>query len=1243
MQGREQEHAHQQRQGAGKLAQLLEHLANGVWWFIFALLVVFALYVGLGRQLTSNIDRFTGELSGQLSDRTGLDVRVGHLSSRWHWLDPAVTASDLTVHHPETGQAIAELEHMRLRLDFLSSVLRFRLVFEDFEADGLTLSLARQSGLDLLEPPDELTDLTRPGGQDLQTWLRLAGRWLSDPRLTMTRISLGIDDGSGNTRHFDIPQLDLVYRRGLFQASGRAMQPGTTTQLASFALVGQHFFRGEFTGQLYVDVDSGRLFDGLVDDLSWRGLRVEGADLGGRAWLTFESGELEQVQGAVQTPYLQLGVDMESLAPLENIQARFGWRRDGPLQLQQLQWQWLDHDVQPFGLRLEPDSGGNILIADGVPLAPIRRLVQNLPLLPAVANHALEQYRPSGYLDDVILTLPEDPAGFQLSGRLRQVSVEAAQGAPAARGLDGHILMTARSGHVTLDTTGPAYLGFPKLYDAGWGLDSMAGTVSWELVGPITRVFADDLRFTYADRTTLTGAFDLRLDRFGEDNLGLRVGVENGDASMLADFVPAKVVDPGLYQWLTTAIIEADITAGEYYGHGRIDSEAPRGSFVSSMWYEFDHGVVRYDERWPEVQSARGRVEVQNADTLVTLEQALTGGLELRSGVVRVVPGDGEGPTRVRVDAQADVPGESVPFWMTETPLGDMAGMAATELDYQGLYRLALNIDLPLGAGEQTAVNARVATSGARISYPAAGLVWAGIEGEVRYDTRRGFSGEPLLAEFFGQPVTVEFEQSEQGPAGKGAALSIRQTGRVPLPSFLHQFGLPEGSALGMSGSLDYSAQLSVSDERASRITVSSDFQGLALDWPQPLGKGESDQARLQAWIDPTENEGVRVTGDWQDRLAFDLLWKSSGFELGLSELNLAGHNLRNIQIDALDLGDRWVFNTESDRVQGRGMVPTQGTIEADLQRLSLVRSDTGGEDQRDRQILTLEEQLEAFRALDVGSWPDIDVTISDLRLGDESAGRWQFAMRPQPFHLNIEEIEGQLETLALTGRMSWSVVGDRETSRFVGTLSGGRLRELEALTGAPIPMNNEQTQIDLDLDWPGRPDEFALKQLSGQVSVRLDDGVILEQSGSAQLFRIFNLLNTDTLWRRLRLDFSDLYERGIAFDAISGKAVIVNGLVTLDPELQLVGPSGAFKMSGSTNMADESLDMRLVLVLPVTQNLPLAAILMGASAPIGGALFVLDKILGDPLSKLTSATYSVTGSWSEPKVELRRVFDTGE
>ena len=209
--------------------------------------------------------------------------------------------------------------------------------------------------------------------------------------------------------------------------------------------------------------------------------------------------------------------------------------------------------------------------------------------------------------------------------------------------------------------------------------------------------------------------------------------------------------------------------------------------------------------------------------------------------------------------------------------------------------------------------------------------------------------------------------------------------------------------------------------------------------------------------------------------------------------------------------------------------------------------------------------------------------------------------------------------------------------------MKGGGLQGLDPLTENGIPFRNENTAIELDLDWPGRPDGFALERLNGTVSLQLDDGVILEQNNTAQLFRIFNLLNTDTLWRRLQFDFSDLYEAGVAFDAISGSASITDGLLTWDPELQVVGPSGAFELSGTTNMAEESLNMKLVVVLPLTQNLPLAALLLGAGAPIGGALFVLDKILGDPLSKLTSATYSVTGSWSEPEVDLQGVFGAGD
>ncbi|RKR77603.1 YhdP family phospholipid transporter [Marinobacter nauticus] len=1220
----------------GLVARGLAVFASVVWWSILTLLVLFALYVGVGRQLTSDINSFSDELAASLSEATGLDVSVGRLSSQWYWLDPSITAKDITINSPDSDRIAAELEHLELRLDFFASLFRFRLVFRNFDADGLALTVVRPTEDPFINPVEEIAELAEPGAPELQEWIRLAGRWLSNPEVRVTRVSLALGSSRQNLRFLDIPQLDLSYQGGLFQAAGRAMQSGTTAQLASFALVGQRFFRGEFTGQLYLDVDSGRLFDGLIDDLNWRGIRVEGFDLGGSAWLSFEDGELQQVQGQVRTPYLQLGVNRESLAPLEDIQAHFGWRRGEALRLQKLRWDWIGDQVLPFSVRIEDGQDELKLVADSLPLKPLRRLVQALELLPDAASEALEHYQPAGFLDDMLFTLPEQGSRFSLSARLREFGVRAWSGAPRAEGLYGFIQMNSDSGRVTLDTPEPVMLGFPQLFNTDWTLDSLSGTVAWTLEGGITRVFSDDLEFLYRSDTRLSGAFDLRLDRYGEDNLGLSVGVDGGNADMLADFVPANAVGEGLYEWLTNSIPEASIR-GQYYGHGRIDSAAPSGSFVSSMWYEFDNARIRYDQRWPAVEQASGRVEIQNADTRVALARGEIGGLELENASVRVLPGDGETGTLVRVDAASTVPAERIPWWLTNTPLGELLGYGNTRARYEGEFELDLGLELPLSQGQDTRVTAQVKTDNAGFQLPGAGLHWHNIRADLTYDSVDGFSGPPVTARFFDQPVSVFFSTAEAGDA-----MLIRQQGGLKLPGSLAAFGLANDAARGLSGELVYTAELELGGAGEPVISLFSDLEGLQVDWPKPLAKTARERTPLAVRVDPFQSEGVAIAAQWQDRLDAELRFKETGFELVFEHLNLGAHHLTNIAIDALELEDRWVVHTDSDRARGRVVLPREGgTVEADFATLRLVRETSAAE--QDNEFLTLEEQLQAFRELDMGNWPDIDARISDLRLDGESAGSWRFKLRPEPYRLRVQEVEGRLGSLVLSGDMTWSIVDDRETTRFTGKLEGGALKDLEALTGSTIPMTNEETAVELDLDWPGSPNNIALSKISGTVSARLDDGMIMEQSNSAQLFRIFNLLNTDTLWRRLRLDFSDLYERGVAFDAISGKANIINGLVTMDPELQLVGPSGAFKLSGNTNMAEETLDMRLVLVLPVTQNLPLAAILMGASAPIGGALFVLDKILGDPLSKLTSATYSVTGTWSNPEVDLRGVFDTGE
>lgn len=1311
-------------ESAAAPVRLVARLASLVWWLLLSVLVLLAIYVGVGRQLTQNINDYRATVEQRLSAQLGQEVSIGTLAASWQWLDPVLEARDVRVHGPGASSGVAgSLQHLRVRLDSLASLFRFRLVFGDFEADGLELTLTRDSAGEIAVrgvPADGLQS------GDLSLWLDRAGAWLSDPSVRITRVDLGIRTDGSNIRYVSIPQLDLVYSRGLFHIAGRAMRSGTTEQLASFRLVGRHFFRGDFTGQAYLELSSGRWFDELVGDLAWRDLSAEGFDVGGRAWFTFQDGRLQQATGRLETPYLQLRSGEASLAPLEAIGADFGWRRPdnpeaawlaGDFHLRNLTWRWNGETVKPFSLRLHRDPEGVTAYGHGITVGPLARLVDTLNLLPERFDRALGNYQPEGQLDNLSLRVPA-AGGFELVSGLVDAGVSAYRGAPGASGLSG-VLMMDRSGGQVRVRGDNASLGFPQLFANAWTFDHVEAAVGWRLEGPVTRVFSDDITMHWrpdgsaasespdgadsppdSGTARLTGAFDLRLDRDGEDNLGLKVAVENGSEAMLAEFVPVHVVSPALYEWLNIAITDARIDDGEFYGHGLIGESAGKGSFGTSMRYRFRDATVRYDPRWPAAEQVSGEVIVNNASARVTLDQARIGGLDLASGAVRVSPAnDG---TTVFVDASAPVPGEAVGFWMTNSPLGEMAGAAAANLKFAGNYQLDLALGIPLGSQADPDVDVSIATAGGAVTYEPAGLQWRDLQGRVSYNSGSGFAGEPLAGRFMDHPVRIGLSRAE------GNALRIRQTGALGVAEASTAPWWPLPGATGLAGSINYTATLDASPETASAISFYSGLQDLAVDWPMPLGKAAGEEQPLKAVLDLADERGPVLSGVLQDRLAFRMLWADGQFqrgrvalgtdavelpeanglvisgplavldiglwqaafdrleaapgdagpgqasagatgvrqwfrllELELGELRVAGQAFPDIAVTARPTADSWLIDTRSQRATGRITIPDSPLtpVNVDFQQLGIAPSN--GEDPSRRQF-TVDEQLEAFRALALENWPDIDVRIADLRLGEESLGQWSFGLRPQPTLLRVEALRGNLRSLAFDGELAWSIAGERERTRLTGQLTGGGLSDLEGLLTDEMPLRNQKTEIALDLEWPGRPDGFGLDELSGDVSLRLDDGVILEQNSTAQLFRIFNILNSDNLWRRLRLDFSDLYEAGVAFDALSGKAVLTSGNLTLDPELQIVGPSGAFKLSGSTNLAEETLNMRLVVVLPLTQNLPLAAILLGA-APLGGALFVLDKVLGDPLSKLTSATYSVSGSWDEPDVRLRNVFDTGE
>ena len=72
-------------------------------------------------------------------------------------------------------------------------------------------------------------------------------------------------------------------------------------------------------------------------------------------------------------------------------------------------------------------------------------------------------------------------------------------------------------------------------------------------------------------------------------------------------------------------------------------------------------------------------------------------------------------------------------------------------------------------------------------------------------------------------------------------------------------------------------------------------------------------------------------------------------------------------------------------------------------------------------------------------------------------------------------------------------------------------------------------------------------------------------------------------------------------------------------------------RLRGEMDIEAETLDHYMEVTLPVSSNLYVGC-LAGPAACAG--IFVVERVWGVRLEKMTSLGYRVTGSWDEPKVE---------
>jgi len=136
----------------------------------------------------------------------------------------------------------------------------------------------------------------------------------------------------------------------------------------------------------------------------------------------------------------------------------------------------------------------------------------------------------------------------------------------------------------------------------------------------------------------------------------------------------------------------------------------------------------------------------------------------------------------------------------------------------------------------------------------------------------------------------------------------------------------------------------------------------------------------------------------------------------------------------------------------------------------------------------------------------------------------------------------------------------------------------------------------------------------------------------------LVGLLNFANWLRRLKLDFSDVVGKNLAYNELQGSFSFDQGVLALDSPLKMQMPSGRMTMAGEFNLIDETVEAQLVATLPVGTNLPwLAGFVGGLPAAVG--VFVTSKLLEKQVDRLSSINYTLSGPWDDIQVSVNEIF----
>jgi uncharacterized protein (TIGR02099 family) len=1137
-----------------------------------------------------DIESYHARIARSLSQAIGSEVVIGKIEADWRGVHPHLVLREVQLLDEQKRPALV-LPSIEGSVSWLSlPMAELRLRNLDIEQPQLLLLRNRQGrifvgGVAL-----------REGGGDKSfiDWI------LHQSRVVVRGARVVWADETRDAPPLVLDDLNLRIDNGLFSRHRFGLQARLPESLATPLDI-----RGDFRGASFNDLGSwsGSLFMQMdyTDVTAWRPWAELPAELrrgqgGVRSWLDIRAGQLAGVTADLDLRQLQtrFAPELPELdAPL--LRGRLSWQSaegDTTVAVRQLMMQLGNGHKLPatdFRLRLQRDTAGNV-VAGEVDAGRIQMesLLALSPFLPIASEWRgqLEQYRPGGTLEQLQFAWEGAPGNWRIKrihGGVRDIGFAAVGKIPGVSGFTATIDGDEEGGQLRLDSR-QITLEAPEALREPVTLDTLTGQLSWHPEGKEWQLAFENVSFANPDAAgTLYGNYQTQSGTPGV--IDMNVALTRGEVRSAARYTPFIALAPKDNEWLAGALQAGQTSDFRLRIKGNLN-DFPLKENSSAILELGGHArgvVLEFDKNWPKIENIDGEFWIRGKRMELRSDSAMVMG-----GQIRKVTAEVSDLTALQMDlaVKGEVSASSERFleFIQKSPVRDYIGGFTDDMHARGDGNLKLSMQIPLVGAQPFRLNGAFSIANNDIELGENMPLLRNARGGFNF-TENSVAAESVNAEILGGNASLSFKSDADD-------LRVNAQGRADIDVLRRK--APSWLLDHLGGNARWNAKFVLG--KASRsLQIGSDLVGLRSSLPGAFAKTAAVSLPLKIEM-PNAPQG-------QEKLA-----------VRLGKLASA---------DILRQGQGWGVIARLTNPTMTGDViwspAGQGRLSAKLKNFVWVES----------QPTTTATNTGTREKLLPSQLPEMDIHVEDMVWSGKQLGKFDF--------VGVREVDAwRLKRLlidnpdgSLSGSGLWQAHNGASSTQLSLMLKISNAGKVLSRSGYPDTVKDGSGQLKADLNWQGAPDDFNYSTLDGNLTLDTGKGQFLKMKPG--IGKLLGILSLQSLPKRITLDFNDVFSDGFQFDSIKGTANINNGMMTTE-DLKLDGSSAKVTMKGWVDLNHETQNLRVRILPTVGDSVSLIGAFAAGPAVGVGALLV-NKVLGEPLDKLASFEYNVSGTWSEPVV----------